>query len=219
MPIPHEYSREDHRIRLVRRAALVLGGPVLALAVIARFDPEWLRPIFPGAHQPVESAGLPAGVESAVSSAPRTLGPSRAPGPSADLAAQQVPDTARPANPPDSAIVAGDTDRPSRRRRPITDVVLLPCSMANPRPDGSFVIPPHNPRHRTIVGLPSTPGEPRRGLVIPPHDPAHENRMPIRLISMDSILQQSLQVAPHDPSMPNIVRPYAVPCLTDSTAQ
>jgi hypothetical protein len=91
--------------------------------------------------------------------------------------------------------------------------------MANPRPDGSFIIPPHNPRHRTIVGLPSAPGEPRRGFVIPPHDPSHENRVPIRVISMDSILEHSLQVPPHDPTQSNIVRPYQVPCLADSTAQ
>jgi hypothetical protein len=202
MPIPQDYGREDRRIRLVRRVALVLGAPVLALAVVARFDPERLSPMFPGAHQPVESAGLPAGMESAVASAAMTVGTSRATGPSAEPAVQ-----------------SGDTNPPSRRRRPITDVVLLPCSAANPRPDGSFVIPPHNPRHRTIVGLPSAPGEPRRGFVIPPHDPAHENRVPFRVISMDSILEQSLQVPPHDPSKSNVVRTYAVPCLADSTAQ
>jgi hypothetical protein len=43
--------------------------------------------------------------------------------------------------------------------------------------------------------------------------------VPIRVISMDSILEQSLQVPAHDPSKPNIVRPYAVPCLADSTGQ
>jgi hypothetical protein len=191
-----------------------LGVSVLALAAIVRFVPEWLPPQLSGT-QPLESAGLPARVESTGPSAAVQADTSRAP---SLIAQQQVQDTTH-RSATDSSTADQDTNPPPHRRRTITDVVLLPCSTANPRPDGSFVLPPHNPRHRTIVGLPSAPGEPRRGFVIPPHDPTHENRVPIRVISMDSILEQSLQVPAHDPSKPNIVRPYAVPCLADSTAQ
>ena len=143
---------------------------------------------------------------------PRLLSPT--------LAAQQVQDTGS-LNPAAGAITTRDTTTalPPRRRRVVTDVVLLPCSTQNPRPDGSFSIPPHNPWHRTIVGLPSAPGEPKRGFIIPPHDPGRENRVPIRVISMDSILEPWLQVPPHDPNQSNIVRPYAVPCVADSTGQ
>jgi hypothetical protein len=54
---------------------------------------------------------------------------------------------------------------------------------------------------------------------VPPHDPNHENRVPIQVISMDSILDHSLQVPPHDPNTTNVVRRYAVPCMEDSTAR
>ena len=216
MPRVHEYSREQRGIRLVRGTAVILGVVVLAVAAMARFDPERLSRFLPGAHQPFESAGLPARVESAAPS-PRVISDkSRASGPETVPVAQQVQDTTHPSA---AGTTATDSNPPPRRRRPITDVVLLPCSMANPRPDGSFVIPPHNPRHRTIVGLPSEPGEPRRGFVVPPHDPTQENRVPIRVISMDSILDHSLQVPPHDPTTSNIVRPYQVPCLADTTAR
>jgi hypothetical protein len=216
MPRGQEYSREHRRIRLVRGAAVILGVVVLAVAAIARFDPERLPRFFPGAHQPFESAGLPAKGESAAPSPPVVSDGSRAPGPETVPVSLQVQDTTHRSG---AGTTAADSSPPPRRRRPITDVVLLPCSTANPRPDGSFILPPHNPRHRTIVGLPSGPGEPRRGFVIPPHDPAQENRVPIRLISMDSILEHSLQVPPHDPTTSNIVRPYQVPCLADSTAR
>jgi hypothetical protein len=216
MPRGQEYSREQRRIRLVRGAAAILGVLVLGVAAVARFDPERLPRFMLGARQPFESAGLPASLESGAPSPPATAARSRASGPETVPVFQQVQDTTHP---PTSGPVATGSNPPPRRRRPITDVVLLPCSMANPRPDGSFVLPPHNPRHRTIVGLPSKPGEPRRGFVIPPHDPTRENRVPIRVISMDSILDHSLQVPPHDPTTSNIVRPYQVPCLADSTAQ
>ncbi|MFL5496142.1 MAG: hypothetical protein ACJ8DC_17285 [Gemmatimonadales bacterium] len=210
-----EFNREHRRIRLVRGSAASLGVMVLALAAIARFDPERLARFMPGAHQPFESAGLAARVESAAPAPPAIAGGSRASGPAMVPVAPQVQDTSHTSAPGTTT----DSNPPPRRRRTVTDVVLLPCSTANPRPDGSFVIPPHNPRHRTIVGLPSKPGEPRRGFVVPPHDPTQENRVPIRVISMDSILDQSLQVPPHDPTTTNIVRPYQVPCLADSTAQ
>jgi len=98
----------------------------------------------------------------------------------------------------------------------ITDVVLLSCSTINPRPDGSIIVPPHNPRHRTIVGLPQKPGEPPRGFVIPPHDPAVENQVPIKVIRIDSILAHTLRVQPHDPSATTVARADSMSCLVDS---
>jgi hypothetical protein len=221
MPMPEEYSREERRIRLVRRAAVGVALPVLALALYGRFYPERLSRIIPLPERPVESAELTPARERPAASRGTPLHTTSVSALAPELAAQQVQDTARTTTQTGDTAGAQDNNpaSPSRRRRPITDVVLLPCTTANPRPDGSFVIPPHNPKHRTIVGLPSAPGEPRRGFVVPPHDPAHENRVPIQVISMDSILAQSLQVPPHDPRTFNVVRPYAVPCMDDSTAR
>jgi hypothetical protein len=133
-------------------------------------------------------------------------------------------DSARPA--PDTALptlfaLLQDTSARARsrgRRAVVTDIVLLPCSTANPRPDGSIVIPPHNPRHRTIVGLPQGPGDPPRGFVVPPHNPERESQIPIQIIPMDSILAHTLRVPPHDPTGFNVVRPDTLSCLPDSSA-
>lgn len=94
-----------------------------------------------------------------------------------------------------------------------TDVVLLPCSEPNPRPDGRFLIPPHDPTRRTIVGLPSGPGEPKRGLVILPHDPGRENRVPFEVVPLDSILEHTIRIPPHDPGRYKLIRPDTLPCI------
>jgi hypothetical protein len=112
-----------------------------------------------------------------------------------------LPADAAPSPPPAAALV--------------TDVVLLPCREPNPRSDGRFLIPPHDPTHRTIVGLPSGPGEPRRGIVIPPHDSDRESRISIEIIALDSILEHTLRVPPHDPSRYKLVGPDSLPCLAD----
>ena len=93
-----------------------------------------------------------------------------------------------------------------------TDVVLLPCNEPNPRPDGRFLIPPHDPSRYTIVGLRSGPGEPRRGLLIPPHDPGAENRIPVQLVPLDSILEHSIRLPPHDPGRYKLIGPDTLPC-------
>lgn len=95
----------------------------------------------------------------------------------------------------------------------VTDVVLLPCTEPNPRADGSFLIPPHDPTHRTIVGLPSGPGEPKRGLVIPPHDPRMQNRIPVELVPLDSILAHTVRIPPHDPDRYKLARSDTLPCV------
>src|SRR4051794_19914508 len=78
MPFFGEYHRESRRIRRVRVGAVAVGAGVLALAAIVRFAPAWLPPQWSGT-QPLESAGLPARVESAAPSAPVQAGTSRAP--------------------------------------------------------------------------------------------------------------------------------------------
>ncbi|MGH7518761.1 MAG: hypothetical protein ACREOC_15045 [Gemmatimonadales bacterium] len=95
----------------------------------------------------------------------------------------------------------------------VTDVVLLPCTEPNPRADGSFLIPPHDPTHRTIVGLPSGPGEPTRGLMIPPHDPRRQNRIAVELVPLDSILEHSVRLPPHDPDRYKLARSDTLPCV------
>jgi hypothetical protein len=95
----------------------------------------------------------------------------------------------------------------------VTDVVLLPCTEPNPRSDGRFLLPPHNPNHRTIVGLPSGPGEPRRGLLIPPHDPGTETRVPMVFAPLDSVLEHTIRIPPHDPARYKLIRPDTLPCL------
>jgi hypothetical protein len=59
-------------------------------------------------------------------------------------------------------------------------------------------------------------GEPKRGLIIPPHDPTQENRVPIELISMGTLLERSLRVAPHNPDSFTSARHDTLPCRGDS---
>ncbi|MBA3496308.1 MAG: hypothetical protein H0T86_04315 [Gemmatimonadales bacterium] len=213
MPIPED-GREERTIRLARRVALVLAVLVLLLVIFARVEPEALSRLWAAAGQPVESGGLTASAQGDSPSDRAQASPSpERPGGTGSApvqAASQIQDTASTSTPPAPR---------ARRQEVITDVVLLPCATANPRPDGSFVIPPHEPTHRTIVGLPSGPGRKRQGFVVPPHDPGQENQVPIEVISMDSILGQSLQVPPHDPRATNFARPYRRPCMDDSTAR
>jgi hypothetical protein len=196
VPAPEEFTREERRIRLVRHASLVLIPPILALVLLLRFRPDVL---VPAGSEPEESGAI-----ATVKSPPlRTVSiPGRAP----HITRDEPQDTSPRTNPP------------ARRRRPpvATDVLLLPCSMPNPRPDGAFIIPPHDPKHRTIVGLPSGPGEPKRGFVVPPHDPSEENRVPIEVISLDTLLERSLRVPPHNPDSFNYVRRDTLPCRADS---
>jgi hypothetical protein len=138
---------------------------------------------------------------------PTAAGLGSAPDLSVATAATTVAESLGP--PPDSASAPPPPAPPAA----VTDVVLLPCTEPNPRPDGRFLIPPHDPAHRTIVGLPSAPGEPRRGLVIPPHDPARENRIPLELVPLDSVLEHTIRLPPHDPSRYKLIRPDSLPCI------
>jgi hypothetical protein len=61
--------------------------------------------------------------------------------------------------------------------------------------------------------LPAGPGEPRRGLVIPPHDPGTENRIGFELVPLDSILDHTIRIPPHDPTRYKLIRPDTLPCL------
>lgn len=222
MAIPNDYTREARRIRVARRVVLALAVPVLALALAVRLRPELGSSRF--ARGGPEESGRAVERPGARSDSPPGVASLRF----ADVPAAfpqdtslEGRDTARATGPGAGAITPADPAhraprraRRGRRGRPtvVTDVVLLPCSMQNPRPDGAFVIPPHDPRHRTIVGLPSGPGEPKQGFVIPPHDPREENRIAIEVVPMDSILAASLRVPPHDPDSFNVVRRDTVPC-------
>ena len=178
---------EDREVRLTQLAL----GAGLGLAVAALAFALWLRygpPSVSDSRQAPAAADAPAGDDLNVMTAA--------------------------ANPPDS--VHPDTSgRPSPPPGPpvATDLVLLPCNEPNPRPDGRFLIPPHDPTHRTVVGLPSGPGEPRRGFVIPPHDPSVENRIKIEVVPLDSILETTIRVPPHDPARFKLVGPDSLPCI------
>ncbi|HEU5170513.1 MAG TPA: hypothetical protein VFU46_08240, partial [Gemmatimonadales bacterium] len=187
-----DHEREVRRAGLALRIALVLAVASLGVALLLRYRPDI-------AARLMSAAGLthPAWLPKEPAPAELGLGPSSA-ADSSDLTIPAHPESA----PASAALSVTTTARTasSRRRRPVvTDVVLLPCSTPNPRPDGSFIIPPHDPTHRTIVGLPSGPGEPKRGLVIPPHDPAAENRIPVELIPLDSVLEHTIRIPPHNP--------------------
>jgi hypothetical protein len=215
--IASEYDRQERQARAAVWAGVGLLLLTLGFALLVRYRPDLaslvlpIRGTLPLAHE--ESAELAGPVHE---TAPGRV----APGPEADSGADarhSVPDTS---SPPMLALVqdTGGRARTRGRRPVITDVVLLPCSMPNPRADGSIVIPPHNPRHRTVVGLPTKPGEPPRGFVVPPHDPGRENEVPIEIIPMDSILAHTLRVPPHDPTAYSVVRPDSASCLPDSSA-
>ncbi len=206
MRIESEYDREERRAR----AGVAVGVALLIVAVgfglLVRFRPDVARALVP--------------LDDATAPSPAGQPPSEE---TATLQRATSADSARPtaaaALPTMFALLQDTTTVRARsrgRRAVITDVVLLPCSTPNPRPDGSIVIPPHNPRHRTIVGLP--PGDPPRGFVVPPHNPDRENEIPIQIIPMDSILAHTLRVPPHDPTGFNVVRPDTLSCLLDSSA-
>lgn len=222
MPVADEHDREERWVRLALRAAVALSGAVLALSLLLRFRPAvagWLpatRETSAGALPAGESgalggavpagAGAPAGLGAPPASA--TL-PERAPGPALEsllVLPAALPDSAAnltgvrgvPVASTPLAPVPPDSGPAARRRVP-TDLILLPCWLPNPRPDGSFIVPPHNPAHRTIVALPSRPGEPRRGLVIPPHDTKRQTRVPVRTVPLDSLLDYTIRIPPHDP--------------------
>jgi hypothetical protein len=204
--IESEYDREERRARAGVVAGVALLLVAIGFALTVRFRPEVAGALVPLKGDAVTAAAQPHPEESA------TLEPSVG----AD-SARPAPDTAFPT----MFALLQDTcgrARSPRRRAVLTDIVLLPCSTANPRPDGSIVIPPHNPRHRTIVGLPQGPGDPPRGFVVPPHNPKQENQVPIQIIPMDSILAHTLRVPPHDPTGFNVVRPDTLSCLQDSSA-
>jgi hypothetical protein len=206
--IESEYDREERRARAGVAAGVALLLVAVGFGLVVRFRPEVAGALVPLEGGPATApAGQPHSEETA------TLEPAS----SAD-SARPAPDTALPtmfALLQDTSTVRA---RSPGRRAVVTDVILLPCSTANPRPDGSIVIPPHNPRHRTIVGLPQKPGDPPRGFVVPPHNPERENQVPIQIIPMDSILAHTLRVPPHDPTGFNVVRPDTLSCLLDSSA-
>jgi hypothetical protein len=173
------------------RVAIVLAVSGLSFALFLRFRPPEGRGVALTADQravePAESLVGDLNVVTAATTVPDSL---------ATLA-----DTAAPAPPPVPPPMV------------VTDVVLLPCNEPNPRPDGRFLLPPHDPNHRTIVGLPSGPGEPKRGLVIPPHDPGTESRIPVLLVPLDSALEHTIRIPPHDPSRYKLIRPDTLPCV------
>ena len=216
MSIESEPDRELRQARSAVWAGVGLLILVGGFGAMVRYRPDLASLIIPVGGPPAlsqeESAELARPVHE---TAPGRLAPE------ADTESTSDPrhpatDTALP------SVLALLQDTGGRARNPgrrpvITDVILLPCSTPNPRPDGSIVIPPHNPRHRTVVGLPQKPGEPPRGFVIPPLDPGRENQVPIEIIRMDSILAHTLRVPPHDPTAYNVVRPDSMSCLPDSS--
>lgn len=216
------FIRQERQIRLVLRGALGLLVLAIILAVVVRFRSD--APPAPklnaqttadklpddgGADGALFDTGLMGALDS--TAALTTLGSGGMPPLAASAAAED--DLGGMADDPSQGGAQGNASQ-SRRRAPIaTDVILLPCSLRNPRADGGFIIPPHNPRNRTVVGLPSKPGEPKRGFFIPPHDPSDENRIPVDVIAMDTFLAKSIRVPPHDPTARNVVYLDTVPCL------
>ncbi len=184
-----EDDRELRRAQIALSAALGLAVAGIGFALLLRYGPE--RGSL-GGPEPLPAElpeDAPTG-ELSIVTAGTTLAESLA----------SAPDSAPFAAAPRSAPAL------------VTDVVLLPCTEPNPRPDGSFLVPPHDPTHRTIVGLPSRPGEPKWGLLIPPHDPGAENRIPVQRVSMDSILEHTIRIPPHDPGRFKLIRPDTLPC-------
>jgi hypothetical protein len=190
--VAEEYEREERRVRLALRLTAGLAIAALALALVVRFRPEALSGVAPRVEAVVSPAASDAST-ALILPAHRDSAPE-----SSQLGAAMPAEV----TPPDSAPVG---------RAP--DVVLLPCNTPNPRPDGSFLIPPHNPRHVTIVGLPAPRSEPQVGLVVPPHDPSIQNRIPVRLVPLDSILTQTIRLPPHNPDSFTIARRDTVACL------
>ena len=215
MRIESEYHRQERQARAAVWAGVGLLLLTLGFAFLVRYRPNLASLILPiGGTLPFtheESAELAGPIHE---TAPGRLGPEADSGAEAG---HPPPDTASPK----MLVLLQDTVGRARtpgRRPVITDVILLPCSTPNPRADGSVVIPPHNPRHRTVVGLPMKPGDPPRGFVIQPHDPGRQNQVLIEIIPIDSILAHTLRVPPHDPTAYNVVRPDSTSCLPDSSA-
>lgn len=220
MTIENEYDRQERRARAAVGVGIGLVLLAVGLAFLVRYRPD------------VASLLVPL---SAPTSSPPLQQESAQLGRSASGAAASVSPTARERadSAPDSLRRASDTTlrethavpqdtsaraRTAGRRAIVTDVILLPCSTPNPRRDGSVLIPPHNPGHRTVVGLPQNPGEPARGFVIPPHDPKQVNQLLIEVVPIDSILAHTMHVPPHDPATYNVVRPESMSCLPDSSS-
>lgn len=220
MRIESEQDREERRARTAGAAGVGLALVAVALALLIRYRPDVASALVPltrgsvaPSAQQEESALLARSAGGGAPSPPPEVRPRPD---SAQDSVRRPPDTTLP------SVLALLQDTSVRARAPgrrpiVTDVVLLPCSTANPRPDGSFLIPPHNPKHRTIVGLPQRPGDPPRGFIVPPHNPKRENQVPIEIIPMDSILAHTLRVPPHDPTAYNVVRPDSLSCLPDSS--
>jgi hypothetical protein len=176
-------GRDVRSAQLALGAALGIGIAILGFALWLRFGP------------PREGTGDRTAADASASDELNVM-----------TAAASPPDTLHP---PDS----GGRVEPPAAPAVTTDVVLLPCNEPNPRPDGRFLIPPHDPTHRTIVGLPSGPGAPRRGFVIPPHDPSVENRVKVEVVPLDSILETTIRIPAHDPTRFKLVGPDSLPCI------
>ena len=226
MRIENEYDRAERHARAGVAGGVALALVALGFALVVRYRPEVARALIPvggeiavtqtaaarleesAAIARPDSAATPPETTASTAPAPADSGP----GGTSEAAARAFPTM---------FVLLQDTSSRSRartRRGVITDVVLLPCSTANPRADGSILIPPHNPRHRTIVGLPQKAGDPPRGFVVPPHNPDEESQVPIQIIPIDSILAHTLRVPPHDPTTFNVVRTDSLSCLPDSGA-
>jgi hypothetical protein len=216
--IESQYDREERGARAAVAVGIGLVLLAVGLAFLVRYRPDvasLLVPLsapVPSASQQEETAEL---ARSANGAAPVASPAPRGP-------ADSGPDSRRRSDTTFPGTLAVLRDTSARVRswagHPIvTDVVLLPCSTANPRPDGSVLIPPHNPGHRTVIGLPQHPGDPPRGFVLPPHDPNQENQVLIEVLPMDSILAHTVRVPPHDPATYNVVRPESMSCLPDSS--
>ncbi len=187
-------SRQERAVRMADRAlwaSAVLAAAGLGFLLVLRFRAPPLVYSSPDAQpEAIGAAGSATTGEVGVAST-----------------AMAVTDTLG-AVPPESAGPAASPLPPA------ADVVLLPCSEPNPRADGSFLIPPHDPTRHTVVGLPSGPGEPKRGLLIPPHDPASENRIPVQLVPLDSLLAHTIRIPPHNPERFKLARLDTLPCLS-----
>lgn len=225
MRIESEYDREERRTRAAAAIAAVVAVGAIAFALLARYRPELASELIPLEQPAVAPEASPRSEESAaLAGSAANIAPAdthvSVPQSRADSAPDSTTQTVDTTTPRLFALLQDSNTRAGKpTRRPIiTDVVLLSCSTANPRPDGSIIVPPHNPRHRTIVGLPQKPGEPPRGFVVPPHDPAVENQVPIKVIRIDSILAHTLRVQPHAPGSAIVVRADSMSCLPDSGA-
>jgi hypothetical protein len=192
------HGREARRIRIAFRAALALAAATVVLALLVRYRPDLAnRALVPLGLPPADGA---AAVAAAGASAGTPVVESGA------LVALSG-DSAMP------TLTISSMAGTAHTEGLVTDVVLLPCTTVNPRPDGGYVIPPHNPNHRTIVALTSPPGGPRRGLVIPPHDETKRSWITLQLVPLDSVLANMLGIPAHDPDSATVARSAAMGCI------